>query len=103
MNPSRAMIFWIVTLAAVVAAVAVLREILLPFVTGMVLAYLLDVPVNRLERFGMNRAAATLAIIGLFLVGVVALSVLTAPFIGAEVAAFIENFPGYVRRLHELA
>jgi predicted PurR-regulated permease PerM len=97
------MMFWIVTLAAVVAAVAVLREILLPFVTGMVLAYLLDVPVNRLERFGMNRAAATLAIIGLFLVGVVALSVLTAPFIGAEVAAFIENFPGYVRRLHELA
>jgi hypothetical protein len=27
--------------------------------------------------------------------------VLTAPFIGAEIAAFIENFPTYIQRLHE--
>ena len=93
MNPKRPLVFWIATLAAVIAAVALLRDILLPFVAGMVLAYLLDAPVNRLERIGMNRAAATLAIVGLFVVAVVAVVVLTAPFIGAEIAAFIENFP----------
>jgi predicted PurR-regulated permease PerM len=51
----------------------------------------------------MSRGAATLAIIGLFTGGVVALTVLTAPFIGAEIAGFIEEFPAYVQRLHELA
>ena len=31
------------------------------------------------------------------------LIVLSAPFFGAEIAAFIDDFPGYVRRLHEFA
>jgi len=95
--------FWIATVAAVIAAVVLLRDILLPFVAGMVLAYLLDAPVNRLERLGMNRAAATLTIIGLFIGGIVAIIVLTAPFIGADIAIFIEKFPGYVQRLHAFA
>jgi predicted PurR-regulated permease PerM len=103
MKPSRPLMFWIATFAAVIAAVALLRDILLPFVTGMVLAYLLDTPVNRLERIGMNRAAATLAIIGLFIGGVVILFVLGAPFLGVEIAGFIEDFPAYVQRLHALA
>jgi len=103
MNPARPFMFWIATLAAVIAAVALLREILLPFVAGMVLAYLLDAPVNWLERIGMNRAGATLTVIGLFAVGIVALVALTAPLIGAEIADFIENFPAYIQRLHELA
>ena len=42
-------------LAAVFAVVALLREVLLPFVAGMVLAYLLDPVANRIERLGMNR------------------------------------------------
>jgi len=33
--------FWIATCAAIIAAVVLLREILLPFVAGLVLAYLL--------------------------------------------------------------
>ncbi len=103
MNPSRVLMFWIAMLAAVIAAVVLLREILLPFVAGMVLAYLLDAPVNRLERIGMNRAAATLAIIGLFIGAVAAVVVLAAPFIGAEIAAFVERFPADLQRLHEFA
>ena len=66
-------------LAAVIAVVVLLREVLLPFVAGAVLAYLLDPLATRLERLGMNRLVATLAIVGLFISGVVALIVLTAP------------------------
>ncbi len=62
---TRPLVFWITMLAAVVAAVVLLREILLPFVAGMVLAYLLDPLATRLERLGMNRLIATLAIVGL--------------------------------------
>ena len=64
MGPTRPLIFWIGILAAVIAAVVLLHGMLLPFVAGMVLAYLLDRPVNRLERLGLNRAAATLLIMG---------------------------------------
>jgi predicted PurR-regulated permease PerM len=42
MSTSRPILFWIATVAAVVALAVLLREVLLPFVAGMVLAYLLD-------------------------------------------------------------
>src|SRR6478752_8694003 len=103
MNLTRPIAFWIAVLAAIVVVVVLLREVLLPFVAGMVLAYLLDPLATRLERLGMNRLIATLAIVGLFVVGVAALIILTAPVIVAELAFFIDNFPLYVRQLHGLA
>jgi hypothetical protein len=39
MNLARPITFWIAMCAAVIAVVVLLREILLPFVAGMVLAY----------------------------------------------------------------
>jgi predicted PurR-regulated permease PerM len=99
----RPRMLWIGTLVALVVAVVLLREILFPFVAGMALAYLLDAPVNGLQRFGVSRAAATLLILGGVICGVIALIVLTAPFIGAEIVDFIDKFPTYVRRLHEFA
>jgi len=89
-------------LAAVIAVIVLLRQVLLPFVAGAVLAYLLDPLATRLERLGMNRLIATLAIIGLFIAGVVALSVLVAPVIVGEVAYFINSLPLYVKQLHGL-
>ena len=103
MNPTRPIIVWIGVLAAVIVAVVLLREILLPFVAGMVLAYLLDPLANRLERLGLNRLAATLAIMGVFIAGVVVVILLTAPIIVRELAYFVENFPLYVGQLQALA
>jgi predicted PurR-regulated permease PerM len=103
MSLTRPIVFWIATLAALIAAVVLLREVLLPFVAGMVLAYLLDPLATRLERLGMNRLIATLTIVGLLVVGVVGLIVLTAPIIVREIAYFIDNFPLYIRQLHGLA
>ena len=39
---TRPIVFWIATFAATTAVVLMLREVLLPFVAGMALAYLLD-------------------------------------------------------------
>lgn len=90
-------------LAAIIAAAALLREILLPFVAGLMLAYLLDPLANRLERSGMSRLSATLIIMVLFIVGVAVLIFLTAPIIVRELAYFIDQFPRYLRRLQALA
>jgi len=103
MNLPRPVAFWIAVLAAVIVAVVLLREVLLPFVAGMLLAYLLDPLAIRLERLGMNRLIATLTIVGSFVFGVAALVILTAPVVVGELAYFIENFPLYIKRMQGLA
>src|SRR5258707_13026380 len=103
MNLTRPVAFWIAVLAAVAVAVVLLREALVPFGAGMLLAYLLDPLATRLERLGMNRLIATLTIVGLFAVGVAALIILTAPVVVDELAYFIDNFPLYIKKVQGLA
>jgi predicted PurR-regulated permease PerM len=103
MSLTRPIAFWIAVFVAVIAAGVLLREVLLPFVAGMVLAYLLDPLATRMERMGMNRLIATLTIVCLFIASVVALIVLTAPAIVSELVHFIDSCPRYVRQLQGLA
>jgi predicted PurR-regulated permease PerM len=94
--------FWIATCAALIAAIVLLREILLPLVAGLVLAYLFNPLANRLERLGLNRVLAALVIIGAFITGFVALVLLTAPIIARELAHFLDNVPIYFGQLKTL-
>jgi predicted PurR-regulated permease PerM len=81
MNLARPITFWIAMCAATIAAVVLLRDILLPFVAGLVLAYLFNPMANRLERLGLNRLLAALVIIGVFVVGFILVALLTVSFI----------------------
>lgn len=103
MSLSRQVTFWVAALIAVVLGLWVIREILLPFVAGMALAYLLDPLANRLERLGVSRLLATLAIVALFVVGLLIVVITVAPILGGQLTAFIERLPGYVTRLQSLA
>ena len=94
--------FWTAALAALVVVLWLLSEILLPFVAGMALAYLLDPAVKRLERARINRMLATLLVIALFVVGFVLLIILIVPIFGAQLNAFIENIPRTIARLQAL-
>ena len=100
---TRPIAFWTAMLTAVIAVIILLREVLLPFVAGMVLAYLLDPLANRIERLGVNRLLATLAIIVLVVTTISVLAILTLPIIVREVSYFVESLPLYVRQLHMLA
>ena len=102
-NVTRPIAFWIATFAAFIAVIVLLHEMLLPFVAGMALAYLLDPMASRIERLGMNRLIATLTIVILFIVGVIAPIILAGPVIIRELAHFIDDLPLYVRQLRELA
>jgi len=103
MNVARPSALWLATLAVVVAVIVLLHGILLPFVAGIALAYVLNPVVNRLERLGLNRGVAALGIISVFIVGVGVLTVLAIPIIGEEVATLIDKFPGYIGRLQAFA
>lgn len=103
MTLTRQMTFWVLTLLVGILALWVLREILLPFVAGMALAYLLDPLANRLEHMGVNRLVASLVIIGAFVLVFVALILIFVPLLTGQIGAFIEKLPGYVQRLQALA
>src|SRR6266436_3219469 len=103
MSFERQLAFWLATFVVIIVLLWLLSEILLPFVAGMVIAYLLDPMTNRLERLGVNRRFAALLIVGAFVLVVVALLLVLVPPLANQLYAFIGNFPGYVTRLYELA
>ncbi|MFL6951362.1 MAG: AI-2E family transporter [Xanthobacteraceae bacterium] len=95
--------FWAAALAVFLLVLWLLHEILLPFVAGMALAYLLDPVAKRLQRLGVNRLLATLLIVGLFVVAFLLLVLLMVPILGGQLTALIENLPGYIARLQGVA
>ena len=99
---TRPVAFWTAALATFVALVWLLHDILLPFVAGMVLGYLLDPLANRIERLGVGRLAASMLIIGLSGFTLIFLLILMAPILIGQLAAFVEQLPDYVSRLHAL-
>jgi predicted PurR-regulated permease PerM len=103
MTVQRQIGFWLATLAALVLALFVLRDILLPFVAGFALAYLLDPLADRLQRIGLGRLGATLLILTLFVLFLVLALVILIPLAAHQLEGFIVRMPEYVSRLQGLA
>jgi predicted PurR-regulated permease PerM len=102
MSVARQIWFWLLTVAVVAGLLWLLRGILLPFVAGMALAYLLDPLANRLERIGVKRLVAALVIVGTFVLAVLILAILVIPILVAQLSSFIDKLPDYVTRLQSL-
>ena len=94
--------FWLMALVVFIFLLWLLSEILLPFIAGLALAYLLTPLTDRIERMGVNRIAAALSIITLVVLALVYLILLVAPILGGQLSSFIDNIPGYVTRLQSL-
>ncbi|HSV27918.1 MAG TPA: AI-2E family transporter, partial [Candidatus Omnitrophota bacterium] len=91
--------FWLIGFAVFIAAVYVLRDMLLPFVAGMAIAYFLDPLADRLQRAGMSRTLATTAITASFFLIVILLVILLFPVIQDQVVGFAQRVPGYIDTL----
>jgi predicted PurR-regulated permease PerM len=102
MPSERQVVFWLAALAAIILLLWLLSQILLPFVVGAAIAYLLTPVTDRLERLGVNRLAGALSIITLVVMTIVFLILLVAPILGGQLSSFIDNLPGYVTRLQSL-
>jgi predicted PurR-regulated permease PerM len=97
--PTRQIVFWALAIAAFALILWLLREILLPFVAGMAIAYLLDPVANRIERLGVNRLFAALLIVGVFALALVLLGILIVPILANQLSALIAKMPDYVAKL----
>lgn len=94
--------FWFLLLIVFGVALFFLRDVLLPFVAGMAVAYLLDPVVDRLERVKVGRTTATLLVLLLFFVLTIGIILLVAPLIQAQIARLVEQLPVYIEAVRGL-
>ncbi|AMJ59865.1 AI-2E family transporter [Bosea sp. PAMC 26642] len=102
MTLQRQIGFWLMSLVVFVLLLVLLRDILLPFVAALALAYLLDPLADRLERMGLSRLAATIAILFIFLLVFVLALVLLAPLLGQQLAGLVARLPADAAKLQAL-
>ncbi len=76
-----------------------LGNVILPFVTGMAIAYFLDPVADRLEVMGFSRVAATVSITFVALIAAVLLMILLAPMLVEQLVALIKTAPAYFAQL----
>jgi predicted PurR-regulated permease PerM len=102
MSIQRQIRFWLLSLVVFLGLLWLLRDILLPFVAGLVLAYFLDPVADWFERHKVSRLAATTIIIGLFVLVFIIILVLIVPVLAEQIGHFAEKLPGYSEKLTEL-
>lgn len=93
---SYRLLFWVAFIVVVIFAIELLQSILLPFVAGLVIAFVLAPAVARLERWGLRRSLASLAVLLIFLIGVALVFTLLVPLIQNQVVALIAKAPSLV-------
>lgn len=94
-------IAWLLLLGGFVVAVYVLRDVLLPFVAGMAVAYLLDPVVDRLERVKVPRGVATLVVLLTFFILALGVLLLLLPLVQSQAVRFAAVVPNYVDAIRQ--
>ena len=94
-------LFWGTILALIIALMVSLSDILLPFVAGMAIAYLLDPVADWLEERGVHRILATTIIMVAFVILAVGGILLFVPLIEEQVSKIGQVAPDYGAQLKE--
>jgi predicted PurR-regulated permease PerM len=99
-SPPSPRVALVIAGAVVLAVVLYLGSAALgPFVVGLVLAYLLDMPVERMSRIGFPRWLAVLIVYAITVFVVVEAAVLTIRPLADEMSTFIREFPSFMTRV----
>src|SRR5215831_6531685 len=103
MRFERQLWFWGAALVVLIIAIALLRDILLPFVAAIVVAYFLNPIADRLQAQGLNRALAAILIVGVVAVLVAFALVLLVPVLADQVRQMVTALPGETERFKAFA
>lgn len=95
-------IFWSLTFVFFLVFVWLFSGMLLPFVLGLAIAYLLNPLVEYLGRYRVPRWIAALAILGLFLIFVLVVLGLIAPPLYREASELANALPAYAEKFSEV-
>jgi len=103
MTTQQRTLSWLAAFAAFIAFVLLFESILLPFLVGLAVAYLLDPVCDRLEKVGCSRTLATsLVTAGFFLIVFLALALLL-PILYKQILQFAAQLPDLVARIETKA
>jgi predicted PurR-regulated permease PerM len=97
----RQVLFWLVALLVFILGMLLLKDVLLPFLVGMVIAYALNPLAERLVSQGLSRTWASAAVVAALLVVFVAALVLLLPLLASQLQQLLANAPGEIERLRE--
>jgi predicted PurR-regulated permease PerM len=102
MRYGRHLTFWLLTFLVFCGLLWLLREVLLPFVAGLALAYVQAPLADRLERLGLNRTIAALVIVATVVLALLAIAFFVVPLVVQQTLALASEIPGYVTRIRDL-
>ena len=96
MTVQRQLMFWALAALGLILFIYLFSNILLPFVAGMAIAYLLDPAADWFERRGFSRLWATLTITALALFVLVVGIVLLVPLLIEQILGLVEALRPYI-------
>ena len=94
---------WLFLLAITILGLWVFRGILLPFILGMALAYLLDPVADQFERWHFKRIWASVIILAAAIAVFATAFLMIVPLAVQQAIGLAFRLPGYVNQLQELA
>lgn len=94
---------WVVMLAVFILFMWVFRGILLPFIAGMILAYLLDPVADLLEKIKFSRFWATLTILVVAVAFFIGLFLFIVPPLINQLVGLVARLPEYIAQLQVFA
>jgi predicted PurR-regulated permease PerM len=92
----------VATILVISLFVYAVRDILLPFVAGMAVAYLLDPLADKLEARKVPRWAGTIIVLVLFFGGLILLLFGAAPILVSQLSGIAASLPGYIDQLRPM-
>ena len=101
-DPRSRLATWAAAILAAGVVLYVLKDVLLPFVAGFLVAYMADPLVRRLTRVGLGRAIASMIAILLFFLAATGLLLMTVPILRTQIVTFAQRLPSYIERARSL-
>ncbi|MGH1417773.1 MAG: AI-2E family transporter [Hyphomicrobiaceae bacterium] len=102
MQIQRQALFWLLAAVGFILAIALLQDILLPFVAGIVIAYFVSPVADMLERIGLPRVLAALLIVVGATALIVLLLVFLVPILVTQTQQLVTALPDYMESLRTM-
>jgi predicted PurR-regulated permease PerM len=100
MTSARQIRFWVIGALCLGVAVWLLRDMLLPFVAGLAIAYFLNPLTDRVETLVKSRTLATTILVVVSTVVMLGLLLAVVPLVSEQLATLVRKLPDYTTRLY---
>ncbi|GAB5470813.1 MAG: AI-2E family transporter [Rhodospirillales bacterium] len=95
--------FWLLLALCALGFLILVRQVALPFVAGLALAYFLDPPVDRLQERGLSRTLGAFLVFLLFALVFLAMLAMVGPLLVSQLVDLLNNLPSLLAAGREQA